>query len=418
MRSGWIEAVWTRATDPRVLRPVLVTACAGLTAMAVKTPWSPLPRWVIAVSSTVASVAVWWYRRRPMAVAAGGAVGHMLSGNPGPLLVGLVAAAATLRPGRLAVLPVLGVAGFGGLQVIEAGGTSGRDLISAAALTLALMGIGVTIGTRRLLVESLRDRAERAEAEHHLRMQQARAGERTRIAREMHDVLAHKVALIALHAGALEVDPDAAPDRVEQSAALIGATARDALDELRVVLGILRPDDGADGDTCTDITSLVTSWQDAGVAVRLRHEVGDVPDPLARAAHRLVQEGLTNAHKHAPGSQVDVTVAGTPGDALVVSVVNGPATGATSPDLPGAGTGLVGLQERLHLARGHLHSGPRVGGGWVLEGRFPWSAGAAAHADAADAGGNGAAGPRPGGQVPPAMDAGHDGAAPDPGAHP
>lgn len=380
MQGGRIEQVWNYATDPRVLDPALVALCVALTALAAKTPWSPLPRWVIALGGTVVSAFVWWHRRHPVAVTAAGAVGHIVSGNPGPLLVGVVAGAATVRPRRLAVLVTLGTIGFIGPPMLEPRRVPAHDVVSAGALAVLVTGIGVAVGVHRLQTRSLRDRAEHAEAERHLRAERAQAGERTRIAREMHDVLAHKVALIALHAGALEVDPDAGPDRVGASAALIGSTARDALTELRTVLGILRPDGdvGADG-AHADIASLVTSWRDAGVTVRLRQDVDIGPGPLARAVYRLVQEGLTNAYKHTPGSVVDITVTGTPDDALVVSVVNGPATRELPPDLPGAGTGLVGLQERLDLAGGSLHSGPSDSGGWMLEGRFPWPEGSAVH---------------------------------------
>ena len=95
----------------------------------------------------------------------------------------------------------------------------------------------------------MRERADRAESERELRAEQARLGERTRIAQEMHDVLAHKVSLIALHAGGLELNPDAGPEQVERSAVLIRSTARQALEDLRGVLGVLRADESADGAT-------------------------------------------------------------------------------------------------------------------------------------------------------------------------
>jgi signal transduction histidine kinase len=252
-----------------------------------------------------------------------------------------------------------------------------NGVIAAALQTAVVLAIGAYVGARRELVDTLRDRAERAEAERHLRVEQAKAGERTRIAREMHDVLAHKISLIALHAGALEVGPAADPARVGEAATLIGSTAREALTELRSVLGLLRSDEAAAAspmhDQFADIGLLVTSWERAGVQVQLRDEVGHMPAAIGRAAYRLVQEGLTNAHKHAPGAAVDVTII-VDGDEMAVSVVNGGPDDSGDAGLAGTGAGLVGLGERLRLLGGTLASGRHGAGGWKLEGRFPWPA--------------------------------------------
>jgi signal transduction histidine kinase len=359
-----------------VVDAALVTLGIGLTPLAVKTPWSPLPRTVIACAGLAGSLAVWWHRRHPAAVTMIGAVAQVLSGSAWPLLVGLFSAA-RLRSRWLPVIACVATVAFGAPRVLEGDPVRITDVVGAALQTAAVLATGAYVGARHALVDSLRDRAERAEAERHLRAEQARAGERTRIAREMHDLLAHKMSLIALHAGALEVDPAADPAKVEQTATLIGATAREALDELRWVLGLLRGDGamaGASGlpERIADVGQLVSSWQQAGMDVSLRDDAGHVPAAIERAVYRTVQEGLTNASKHAPGAPVTVTLAGGHGAAVTVAVVNGPADGAGDPGLPGAGTGLVGLAERLRLVRGTLSSGRDTAGGWALEARIAW----------------------------------------------
>jgi signal transduction histidine kinase len=326
----------------------------------------------------------------------------MLSGNPGPLLVGLFSGAATRRFRWVPVLACAGTIGFAGLGWIEDGAVGFSGVGGAAILTAAVLAVGAYAGTQRALLASLRDRSERAEAEHHLRVEQARAGERARIAREMRDVLAHKMSLIALHAAALELDHTSDPSRVGEAATLIGATAREALDELRSVLGLLRSSGEVSGDTASggeesggemsgasglrdqfaDIGLLVTSWEQAGVQVELRDTVGQMPTTIGRAAYRLVQEGLTNAHRHATGAAVVVTITGGHGHDVVVSVVNGAADGGSRASrssgprglaaLPGSGTGLVGLGERLRLVGGTLVAEHHDAGGWKLEGRLPW----------------------------------------------
>lgn len=380
MRMGWLQVARERAADPRMVDAVLVVLGAALTYLAVKTPWSPMPAWAIAISGLAGSVALWWHRRRPVVVTGLGAVAYVLSGNPGPLVVGLHSGAATRRFRWLPLLLAVGTIGFTMPDVMEYGSVPPDSVGTAALLTAVTLAAGAYAGTRRELVASLRDRAERAEAERHLRVEQARANERARIAREMHDVLAHKISLIALHAGALEVDPAADAPRVGHAATLIGSTAREALAELRSVLGILRSDgDAADAsalrDQFADIGLLVASWERAGVAIRLRDEVQRMPTAIGRAAYRLVQEGITNAHRHAPGATVEVTITGGDGDDVFVAVVNGAADGSGHADLQGAGTGLIGLGERLRLVGGTLTSGRHGAGGWKLEGRLPWPAG-------------------------------------------
>jgi signal transduction histidine kinase len=203
-------------------------------------------------------------------------------------------------------------------------------------LVAAIVAWGMFVRARRQLVVSLRDRARRAESEQQLRIEQARYLERTRIAREMHDVLAHRISLVSLHAGALEFRADAPAEDVAASAAVIRSSAHQALQDLREILGVLRAEvaDGEPGGPgaaerpqpmLADVARLVDESRQAGVRVSLTCSVEDlsaVPASIGRTAYRVVQEGLTNARKHAPGVEVVVDVSGGPGPGLEVEVRN------------------------------------------------------------------------------------------------
>jgi signal transduction histidine kinase len=238
------------------------------------------------------------------------------------------------------------------------------------------------VRARRQLLSTLRDRAQRAEADQLVRAESARLAERTRIAREMHDVLAHRISLVALHAGALEVALDLPPAKVRESAALLRLTAHEALEELRDVIGVLREEPGEERastvpqPTLADIPRLVEETRRAGAKVDLEMQVDDAaaaPGPLGRDAYRIVQEALTNIGKHARGTHARVRVAGAPNRGLHVSVRNPSALGThTRPALPGSGTGLLGLQERVTLANGVLVHGPDGSGDFVVEADLPW----------------------------------------------
>lgn len=353
------------APGPHAISAASVALCLFLTVLAVKTPWAPLPPPVIAAAGLAGTGAVWFRGRWPVAVAVAGAGAYVLSGNPGPLLISLFSGAGT----RLLALAAIGTAAFLGQQWVD-GGRLGTDaLISAVTATGVTLVAGAYAATRRELTRSLRERAERAETEQRLRDEQARSAERGRIAREMHDVLAHKVTLISLHAGGLEVNASAGPERVEREAALIRVSAQEALAELRKILGVLRAESD---DGFPDLRRLVDSWVSAGGTVTLHGDIGTWPPEAARAAYRLVQEGLTNAHKHAHGAPVTVTATGSREDGVTITVANGRSL-RPGPET-GAGVGLVGLAERFRLIGGTVRGGPDDAGGWRLEGRLPWHA--------------------------------------------
>lgn len=258
------------------------------------------------------------------------------------------------------------------------------------ALIAAVVAWGMVVRARRQLLLSLEERAVRAESEQHLRVAQARDHERARIAREMHDVLAHRISLLSLHAGALEFRPDAPPEEIARAAGVIRASAHQALEDLREVIGVLR-EGGANGDgsdagattrpqpTLTDLPALLAESRAAGMRIRDEVSVRDlatVPASTGRNAYRILQEGLTNARKHAWGTTVDVNVSGAPAAGLTVEIVTpapvGELHGPGALQIPGGGTGLIGLGERATLSGGRLEHGPLPGGGFRLRAWLPW----------------------------------------------
>ncbi|MGY2067118.1 sensor histidine kinase [Blastococcus sp. SYSU DS0619] len=251
-------------------------------------------------------------------------------------------------------------------------------MVPVAALLILLPGvIGAWVRAREELLIALRDRAEKAETERELLARDAVLTERTRIAREMHDAVGHRVSLMVLQAGAIEMAAKD-PDRVEQLAGQVQAAGRRALAELRQMVGVLRAGDVDEAAPLgpqpgfEDLPRLIGQSREAGMTIELAGlpEGTDAVDPaVGRAAYRIVQEALTNAGKHAPGSHVRVTL-GRPDGQLVVRVVNG-APARPAEQVPGGGYGLVGLAERVRTLGGRLTAEPRLDGGFAVEAVLP-----------------------------------------------
>jgi signal transduction histidine kinase len=258
------------------------------------------------------------------------------------------------------------------------------NLLWCSLSSAAVIAAGMYVGARRDLVATLRDRAERAEREQELQVITARTGERTRIAREMHDVLAHRMSLVALHAGALAYREDLGPDETRAAAEVIRSNAQRALADLREILGLLRDTEhGIDATghrpqpTLGDLDTLLDDERAAGTAITLRGdlaELGRLPETIGRSAYRIVQEGLTNARKHAPHTAVTVELAGRPGTGLDVCVRNPIAVGGNGhrPDGNGGGFGLVGVAERAAASHGRVEHGRTPDGDFVLRAWLPW----------------------------------------------
>ncbi|MGA4669047.1 sensor histidine kinase [Propionibacteriaceae bacterium Y1923] len=232
--------------------------------------------------------------------------------------------------------------------------------LAVVASTAAYIAVGLFIGARRDLLAGMKERAETAEREQELRVLQGQAVERNRIAREMHDVLAHRMSLVSLHAGALAYRTDLTPEQMRETAATIRDNAHASLAELRTVLGSLR--DGSEVGVLEKpqpadlaVEDLVAEARAGGAVVDFVDELdrtSPLPSAIARHGYRVVQEALTNARKHAPGGRVDLRLSGAPGSGLVIRVAN--PLRATSPSVPGSGLGLVGLRERVDLSGGRM----------------------------------------------------------------
>ncbi|RLV50123.1 histidine kinase [Nocardioides mangrovicus] len=333
-----------------------------------------------------AYVAMFYRRRWPLAVALAINAATLISGlAAGPAVLTAVSLATRRVYWQVVLVGVVGAAAGFGYLYVEPGRGGGPNwwvpLGFGIAVTIAMMAVGMYIGSRRELVFTLRERARQAEAQQELRVESARAAERERIAREMHDVLAHRISMVSMHAGALAFRQDLPAEQVRETAALIQTSAHQALTDLREVLGVLREDAEVRGDrpqpTLGDLPGLVAEARANGMCVDLAVEVDPtvpVPDQAGRTVYRVVQEGLTNARKHAAGVRVEVSVVGTAGDGVEVWVRNRRGFGQT-PLAPGSGLGLVGLRERAELAGGRLDVDDDREG-FALHVWLPWPAAA------------------------------------------
>ncbi|WP_405085108.1 sensor histidine kinase [Microbispora sp. NBC_01389] len=365
------------------------------------------------VAGALGCAALWLRRRWPVGLAvtlvALSAVFEMVAG---PMLAALFSVAVHRRPrisGGVFAFSVLAAVVFTWLRP-EPGMPPLATLMLGLALQGAAAGWGLFVHHRRRLVLAQRDRAARMETEARLRAEQAQHLVREALAREMHDVLGHRLSLLSVHAGALEFNPGADPADVARAARVIRESAHQALQDLREVIGVLRaPSGGTSGDPygdpygdphgeeaattrpgppgLADLDRLLAESGEAGMRVRLRDELGGrpretVPGRTGHTAYRVVQEALTNARRHAPGAEVRLRLAGAPGEGLTIEVVNDtpaagrPETGGGG----GSGHGLAGLAERVTLAGGRLEHGPvrRDGGtgpgGWHVRAWLPWPA--------------------------------------------
>ena len=251
-------------------------------------------------------------------------------------------------------------------------------VIGVVVLTAVLVAIPLTIG----ILRGVRiDLARRERNERELRDEVTRQEERSRIAHEMHDVLGHRLSLLSLQAGALEVNSSPKTGEVART---VRTTARQSLEDLRQVIGVLR--DGREfatqeppvperpQPTLVDLPELVANTRRAGLPVNLTvllDGAGAAPAPLSIAVYRIVQESLTNVLRHAPGTGADVTVRGGPGAGITLEVVNPLA--ATAEPSPGGGTGLTGIAERVGVLGGKVSFGPTEERMFAVRAWLPWT---------------------------------------------
>ncbi|MEJ2886208.1 sensor histidine kinase [Actinomycetospora aeridis] len=243
-------------------------------------------------------------------------------------------------------------------------------LFVASLVTLA----GLYVGTRREAIAGAVERADRAEREQELLAEQARADERVRLAGEMHDVVTHRINLMVLQAGALGVRTE--DPAVRAAAEELREAGVQALAEMRDLVGVLRagrtPGSVAADVPADELAGLVDESRRVGVEVDLE-VTGDPSGPaptVRRTLHRVVQESLTNARKHAPGAAVRVEVRHTDGR-VCATVTNGPPDAPADPDTTGGGVGLDGLRRRVGLVGGTFTAGPTRDGGFRVGAHLP-----------------------------------------------
>ena len=347
------------------------------------------PGWVAPLDQVIGALgcaALWLRRRRPTELALALVLLAAFSETvAGAMLVALFTVAIHRRVSKTLVifgLSVLSAMVFVMLRRDPDGSPPLLVLMLGLALQSAVVGWGLFIRQRRQLISSLTERAERAAAEAGLRAEQAQRRARDDIAREIHDVLGHRLSLLSVHAGALEYRPEAPPADIARAAAVIRESAHQALQDLRDVVGVLRAPSDQDQQTpalpqpvLADLPRLVSESRRAGMSVELVSELTEpVPEQLGRTVHRIVQEALTNARKHSAGADVSVTLRGRPGPGLELAVSNGAVPLLVPGKREGPGQGLVGLAERVTLARGRLAYGRTPDGGWRVGVWLPWAA--------------------------------------------
>ena len=376
---GWWSALWptrrSRALDLSLAFSLAVLD-AGWLYIAPQHFW--LPRWEVSAASFVLGLTLVVRRRHPVALTVFGIIFSTPTGGGGlSTLVALYSLGAYAHSRRTVI--GLALTGYGSYLLFP-GPTAAAEpflfqAITGIAFTAPPVLLGLYMGTRKQLFASLQERAERLEREQHLLAERARAEERTRIAREMHDVVANRISVMVVHAGALKAVATRDPARAAETAAVIGDMGRQALEELRQVIGVLRQGEEAlpqSSPTLSEIRELVGQSSAAGLSVEMsvRGEERPMPAAVGRALYRLVQEALTNVHKHAGDADTSIELSLVP-EAVEVEIRNDPPRSGPRHQLPSGGNGLLGMRERVTGLGGSFEAGPCRHGGFSVRARLP-----------------------------------------------
>ncbi|MFR9728082.1 sensor histidine kinase [Saccharopolyspora sp. MS10] len=377
-----------RTTRDRVIDAVLIALAAALGLLTVHhqaNDPAPMPAWILAAdwgAGLLGCLAVWWRKRFPVVLGVALAVASSFSEAAAPAAIVALFTVAVHRSTRTAVaVCAINLAALSAyqLQWPETAAPPVTVFVIFGLGNIATVAWGMSVRSRRALVASLRERAAAAEVEALLRAERAEREAREVLAREMHDVLGHRLSLLSVHAGALTYYHDApAADRT-RAAEVVRESAHRALQDLREVLGVLRAPVGElPLPGVEDLPDLIREAGQARTPVELRDEAGlttgndhHLPGTQGSTLYRLVQEGLTNARKHAPGAPVVVRISGRPGDHVTAEVENEPPAQPPARS-DGSGAGLRGLAERARLVAGRLDHGPTEAGGWRIRLRLPW----------------------------------------------
>jgi signal transduction histidine kinase len=341
------------------------------------------PWFWVDLAGGIASFVIAGYRRRwPMTIALVLTLFGLFSlSSAGPAVLAVVSLITRRNLRQVIPLALLNIAVTELYTSYQPAGNTDPPWVTFAftvVVTVAIVALGMYVGSRRELIWTLRERARQAEAERDLRIGQAQSAERERIAREMHDVLAHRISLVTMHAGALAYRTDLPPDQVRETARLIQTKAHEALTDLRQVLGLLRSEDGVPHrpqPTLADLDTLMEEARTSGMVVDYTRSLDEESAPgeqVGRTIYRIVQEALTNARKHAAGTHVSVTVAGAPDRGVTVVVGNAKPVGTGRTAAPGSRLGLVGLRERAALTGGTLKI-DESDRAFTLRGWLPWT---------------------------------------------
>lgn len=388
--DGLARALWRRESrtpwPPGIGGALLGVAAAGWTVLLAASlltiffapvqavPPAPVGLLLLAVAVVAMAVAV----RRPVwawrVVALGPLVALLNTGFPSGLALTYLHTTTVVVIGLIGLRhPVRTAVAAGGvsslaLYVID-GLSPNAGLGAPIPFIMAMVVVTGLVRSRRLARIALEAERERSAA---ARAERAVLAERARIAREMHDVVAHHMSLIAVRC-------ESAPYRLAGLDGAAGAefsevatAAREALVEMQTLLGVLRgPDQAVEHSPqpgLADVAGLLDAAVAAGTAVTWSVTVEKLPEPLGRTVYRVVQQALSNAAQHARGAPVEVVIAES-GDAVRVVVVNG--AGAGSEQLAGSGQGLIGMRERVELHGGRLDAGPEPDGGFAVRAELP-----------------------------------------------
>jgi signal transduction histidine kinase len=370
--------------------PVDAAVALVLFAAALLEAWLndlPGPAVATTIAVVLTTLPLAWRTAAPVAMVAvttgSFAIAVILGLPTGPLLVPLLAPLVAVysvgvhsAPRALIAAAALSLTAS---SVAAAADPSGRisDIGYTAAGTLAALAVGRAVREMGFEADTLEARAAKLERERDEKARAAVAAERARIARELHDVIGHSISVMGVQAGA--VRRVLAPELQREREALLAVerTGRDAVTEMRRLLGFLRPDDDEKEPhpepppTLKRLDDLLTEMRRAGLDVDLRveGELGDLSAGLALAAFRILQEAFTNALRHAPGARVRAALRRTPGELQIEVVDDGNERSRGSRD--GGGYGLVGMRERVALYGGTFEAGPRPKRGFAVVARLP-----------------------------------------------
>jgi signal transduction histidine kinase len=318
----------------RLRQPVLITGSVALLALSCAASTTPL--WPVAMPAMTVAAAV---------------VGYLIGRSWRWVAIGLASGVAVE-----AALMVLGAA-------------DGPDF-----LWWSLPGFagGIALRQRRDVADELADRVLEIDAEQELFTELSVRNERARISAELHDIIGHAISVMVVQAAAGQRLADANPELASQALSSIAESARQGRDDLRRLVDVLGGREVANPDlSVVEVIAQYAALAGLDVSCRFEGDRDGVPAPVAQAAVRIVQEGITNALRHAPGAPVDVLVRGeAQRRGLTLQVTNGPAGQEVARPVVGTGNGLRGVRERVDAIGGSMSAGPTVGGGWRLTARL------------------------------------------------